>query len=72
MGDSTGGHYRDTGNGPKPIGHLVGNALEGAAQTAYRAYLNHRPDCPQCQQTTFICDAATALWETYMDARKSA
>jgi hypothetical protein len=72
MSHDTGGHYLDTGNGLAPIGHLIGNALEGAAQTAYRAYLDHWPTCAQCQQTTFLCDAATELWETYMAMRESA
>jgi hypothetical protein len=70
MTETTGGHYLDVGDGPKPISALSGNAFEGAAQTAYRAYLDHRPGCPQCRQSTFICDTAGDLWQAYKDARR--
>lgn len=69
MAESTGGHYLDTGDGPQPITATAGRALEGAAQTAYRAYLDHRPDCPQCQVSLFICADAEALWKVYKEAR---
>jgi hypothetical protein len=72
MDHSTGGHYLDTGDGLTPLGHLLGNAAEGAAQTAYRAYLDHRRDCELCPQSTNACDTAVGLWGTYMAMRESA
>lgn len=69
MAESTGGHYLDTGDGPQPITATAGRALEGAAQAAYRAYLDHRPGCPQCSVSLFICADAEALWEAYKEVR---
>jgi hypothetical protein len=73
MDQTTGGRWLDTGDGPMPFtGLMLGNALEGAAQTAYRAYLDHRKACELCPQSTDACDAAVSLWETYMAMRESA
>lgn len=63
------GHWLDTGNGPAPLEVAAGNVRENSAQGAYRTYLDHRPDCAQCQQSTFICDTAKTLWDAYKDAR---
>jgi len=65
MEQHTGGHYLDTGDGPRSITALTGRAVEGAALAAYRAYLNHRPTCVQCQTSLFICDDAKDLWDAY-------
>jgi hypothetical protein len=70
MSETTGGHYLDTGDGPQPITAGLGRALEGAAQTAYRAYLDHRPGCQQCAQSTLQCAQAEELWEAYRTARR--
>lgn len=69
MAEHTGGHHLDTGDGPTPLSVVSGNALESKGQTAYRAYLDHRPTCEQCQTSLFICDAAKVLWEAYKEAR---
>lgn len=69
MAEPTGGHYLDTGDGPQPITATAGRALEGAAQTAYRAYLDHRPGCAQCSVSLFICPEAEELWEAYKAVR---
>lgn len=65
----TGGHYLDTGDGPKALTEAAGNVRENDAQAAYRTYLDHRPDCQQCQTSLFICDAAKTLWAAYLAAR---
>lgn len=62
-------HYLDTGDGPKALTVAAVTVQENGTQAAYRAYLDHRPDCPQCQQSTFICDAAKELWDAYKEAR---
>jgi hypothetical protein len=67
MAEHSGGHYFDTGDGPMPVVAPTGLALESESQTAYRAYLDHRPACPRCQQSTFTCDEAAVLWATYKD-----
>jgi hypothetical protein len=69
MTEHTGGHYYDGGDGPQPLAMAAGRALEGAAQTAYRAYLDHRPGCQQCAQSTLQCKTAEKLWEAYRTAR---
>jgi hypothetical protein len=69
MTEHTGGHYYDGGSGPQPITAGLGRALEGAAQAAYRRYLDHRPGCQQCQRSTLQCDEAERLWEAYRTAR---
>lgn len=70
MAESTGGHHLDTGAGPKPIALATGIALESKVQTAYRAYLDHRPGCAECQEpTTFQCPTAKRLWDEYRDIR---
>lgn len=70
MTDHAGGHWLDTGDGPKSLTDAVVNVRENGAQAAYRTYLDHRPECPQCQQSTFICDTAKGLWSAYVEARK--
>lgn len=69
MTEHTGAHYFDVGDEPMPLTAMSGRAAEGAALKAYRAYLDHRPTCAQCQQSTFICDAAGELWEAYKAIR---
>lgn len=70
VSERTGGHHLDTGEGPKPIALAAGIAVENKSQTAYRAYLEHRPGCEQCQSgDTLQCAAADALWEAYRLAR---
>lgn len=66
------GHYLDTGDGPKPLTVAAVAVQENSTQAAYRAYLDHRPGCPQCQQSTFICDEAKTLWDAYREARARA
>ena len=68
MAETTGAHHFDVGDGPQRVSVITGYALEGAAQTAYRAYLDHRPDCAQCQTSLFICEDAKVLWQAYKDA----
>lgn len=66
------GHWLDTGDGPKALTEAAGNVRENDAQAAYREYLDHRPGCAQCQQSTFICDTAKELWDAYRAARARA
>jgi hypothetical protein len=66
---TAGGHWFDTGDGPQPISATSAMIQQTRAQLAYQAYLDHRPTCPQCQQTVFICAAAVDLWEAYKVAR---
>ena len=65
-------HYLDTGDGPKPLTVAAGNVRENDAQGAYRKYLDHRPDCVQCQASLFICETAKGLWDAYREARARA
>lgn len=67
MTDTT-GHWLDTGDGPVPLTASMGMALESRERVAYRAYLDHRPRCKQCQNSLHICPAATSLWEAYKAA----
>jgi hypothetical protein len=69
MTQTTGGHYRDTGDGPTPIGVLAGNALESRGRTAYRAYVDHSQSCDECAVRLQNCDEGKALWTAYTDAR---
>lgn len=69
MTENTGGHYLDTGDGPKPLTILTGNALESPVSTAWRAYLDHRPHCADCMESTYRCATANALWAAYTDTR---
>jgi hypothetical protein len=70
MAERTGGHYFDTGEGPKPIALASGIAVENKVQMAYRAYIEHRPNCGECRDgDTLQCKAADGLWETYREAR---
>ena len=69
MTERTDGHWRDTGDGPKPIAVASGIAIEGKAQTAYRAYLDHMGTCQDCPQCAFQCDVAAALWREYRESR---
>lgn len=62
------GHYLDSGSGPMPIAAVSGRALQGAVQTAYRAYLDHRPGCVQCRTSPFICSTAADLWDAFRAA----
>lgn len=71
MSERTGGHYLDTGAGPKPLAVVSGNALESKAQMAYRAYIEHRPGCSQCLAgDTLQCAVADSLWDAYREARQ--
>lgn len=65
MEQHTGGHWLDTGDGLQSLTAVSGRAVERAALTAYRKYLDHRPTCVQCQTSLFICDTAKTLWEAY-------
>lgn len=69
MNERTDGKQPSTEQGPKPIALASGIAMENQGQAAYRAYLDHRPTCQQCQNSLFICAAAKELWETYREAR---
>lgn len=69
MSETTGGHYLDTGAGPTPLTVASGQIVEAAGQAAYRAYLDHRPDCAACAESPFQCERASELWEAYREAR---
>ena len=43
-------------------------AVERAEVVAWRAYLHHRPGCPQCTNTPVLCDAGRRLWDAYKAA----
>lgn len=69
----SGGHYLDTGEGPRPLTGLSGGAalLESEQRRAYQAYLNHGTgDCPDCPQSTFQCDEAARLYAVYKAVRR--
>jgi hypothetical protein len=58
------------GQGRTPLAVVSGNALESKAQLAYRAYIEHRPACVDCQEgDAFHCPAASRLWDAYKEAR---
>jgi hypothetical protein len=69
MTERAGARYYSGGDGRQPLAVAAGRALEGAAQTAYRAYLDHCPGCQQCAQSTLQCKTAEELWEAYRTAR---
>jgi hypothetical protein len=69
VSERTDGHWLETGDGPKPLVVVSGNALVGKAHTAYRAYLDHMRECPDCPDSSFQCDAAADLWRAYREAR---
>lgn len=70
MAETTGGYTTPTRAARKPIALAAGNAAEGAAQAAYRAYVEHRPTCGDCREGDALqCPAADALWEAYRQAR---
>ena len=69
MAERTYGPWLDTGDGPQPLVVASGMAIEGKAQTAYRTYLDHMKDCPDCPQAAFQCDVAATLWQAYREIR---
>lgn len=70
MAEHTGGHHLDTGDGPQPLTLAAGNAYEGVAQAAYRAYIEHRPACDDCREgSAFQCADAAELWNAYKALR---
>lgn len=66
------GRHLDTGSGPMSIAAVSGHALESAAQTAYRAYLAHRPGCVQCRTHVVQCGTSNELWDAFKAARDAA
>lgn len=44
-------------------------AAAGRSQTAYRAFLDHAQECPDCQPKDARCEAAQKLWTAYRQAR---
>ena len=69
MTERTDGHWRDTGDGPTPLAVVSGNAIEGKAHRAYRAYLDHAMECEDCPRSMFQCETAAALWRAYRELR---
>jgi hypothetical protein len=69
MAERTDGHWLDTGDGPRPLRVVSGAALEGRAQAAYRAYVDHAQGCDECPKSSFQCDEAAALWQVYREVR---
>ncbi|WNI15230.1 hypothetical protein [Actinacidiphila sp. ITFR-21] len=83
MEHSTGGHWRDTGEGlvsvelptieqppaDRPARVFTGGAAESPRNAAYRTYLSHVADCPQCTQSVFRCADGDRLWDAYTAAR---
>jgi hypothetical protein len=61
-----------TGSGSMSLAAVSGHARESAAQTAYRAYLAHRPGCSQCTNHAVQCDTANQLWAAFKAARAAA
>lgn len=69
MTETTGGHYLDTGTGPRPLTLAAQQAADGAEREAYREYIEHRPGCQACDEAAFQCEDAAALWQAYRDVR---
>lgn len=69
MPEGTGGHWFDTGSGPRRLSALSAHIVESGATSAYRAYLDHAMECEDCPQSTFQCEAAAGLWKAYLAAR---
>lgn len=69
MAERTGGQKPRTDSSAQPLAVAAGRALEGAAQAAYRTYLDHRPTCEQCRTSLFICTEGQRLWDAYKEAR---
>jgi len=67
----SGGHYLDTGNGPRPLAVTTARMADGAVQIAYQAYMDHRPGCSQCEHHALVCGTARELWDAYIAARRS-
>lgn len=68
MDQSTGGHYRDTGDGPTRLDPPTGRGAESLPHLAYSAYLAHVRGCAECQRQLHNCLDGRALWATYKGA----
>lgn len=69
MAEPTEGRRGDTEEGAKPLALVSGIAIEGKAQAAYRAYVDHVRACEDCPASTFQCGAAADLWHVYREVR---
>lgn len=72
MTDSTGGHYRDTGDGPTRLDPPTGRGAETLPHLAYSTYLGHVRGCDECQHRLHNCPDGKLLWSAYTDARDAA
>jgi hypothetical protein len=70
MDKPTGGHYLDTGQGPRPLTVVGGSGLLDEPQmVAYQTYLGHAKTCTECPQSAFQCAEAGRLYEAYRQVR---
>lgn len=69
MAERTDGPPPGTDHETRPLAVVAGNALEGKANLAYRAYLDHMGACPACPRSAFQCATAADLWRAYREIR---
>ncbi|MDH6214356.1 hypothetical protein [Streptomyces pseudovenezuelae] len=60
--------FVNAGSGPGHLQRVPSNAQFTRVQRAYRAYIDHSRDCPNCAFDTTSCDVAEELWRTYVAA----
>lgn len=67
--ERTGGHWLDTGDGPRRLTTAAGHMAEAQERAAWQAYLDHALVCEDCPKSAFQCDVAKELYGAYREFR---